>query len=175
LRYVWERKTHLKGWHTKLTWVKSGTASRVYDTPYEIYEKKYGPTLLSSTTDNYELALGLTSQIRSRTLEHRKLKAPLDATAEVKLTFVLGKHITSVSHAKRCYRERNKLMTLHSKRFELKDLSSLTGDLQEKLDKALDRPSQPVYLAFVQVTVRGEEGIDGWIRRPRHAKMRLLD
>lgn len=175
MRYVWERKTHLRGWHTKLTWVKSGTVSRVYDTPYEIYEKKYGPTLLSSTTDNLELALGLTSNIRGRTLERRKVLVPLDATVEVKLTFVLGKHITSVAHAKRCYRERNKLMTLHSLRFELMDLPSLTGDLHKRLDMALDRPSQPVYLAFVQVTIRGDEGQDQFLRKPRYAKAKILE
>jgi len=168
LREIWERKRPLAGWNTKLTWIKSGSKSKVYDTPYEIYQKRHGPTLLSDPAVNADIALSLTSEIG-----HRTRHVPGDSTVEVTLTIAVGRNLDSSNKARKAYRTRNKVATFHSKRYELRDLADLTNNLMDILDRAAQLPSKPSWLAISQVTIRFGEGEEHLIRKPQNARHRV--
>lgn len=168
MRETWERKKPLVGWDTKLTWIKSGTSSRVFDTPFEIYMQKYGPTLLSDTSVNTDVAIGLTASIREKTLERKLNPIPEDSTVEVLLTIVAGRELDSASKAKKNYRARKQVATFHTLRYELKDLKDLSGNIIEKLDIAAQLPSKPSWLVVAQATIRLDMGKEDLLRKGKN-------
>jgi len=171
LRDVWDRKKPLSGWNTNLTWIKSGSASKVYDTPYEIYQKRYGPTQLSDPGINAEIALHLTSEVRSKV----RKRIPLISTVEVTLTVAVGRDLETKIAARKAYRTRSRVATYHSKRYLLKDISNLTSNLIELLDKAAQLPSRPSWLAMAQVTIRVDKEEVDLIKKPAYATHKVTD
>ena len=171
MREVWDRKKPLLGWKTGLIWLKSGSASKVYDTPYEIYQKRYGPDVLSDPGVNAEIALRLTSEVGSKT----RGRIPGSSTIEVTLSVAVGKSLETRNDSRKAYRTKNKVATFHSRRYLLEDLSNLTGNLIDILDKAAQLPSAPAWLAMVQVTIRVSPEERHLVRKPRYAHYKIVD
>jgi len=171
LRDVWDRKRLLSGWNTKLTWIKSGGASKVYDTPYEIYQKRYGPTILSDPGINADLAFHLTSEIRAQVGG----RIPKASTVEVTLTMVVGKSLETRNEARKAYRQRGRMATYHSRRYLLEDISNLTGNIIEKLEIGAQLPSKPAWLVMAQVTIRVDKEEVDLIKKPPYATHKVTD
>lgn len=167
MRETWERTRPLSGWDTRLNWIKSGTASKVYDTPYEIYQKRYGPTQLSDSAINVDIALSLTAEL-SHKLDSRKRRArgayKRGYLIEATVTGVARKDIDTQRKARRAYKARSNVFTLHTSRFELRDLPDFTTDIMEKLDRAAQLPSKPSWLCIVQITIRFDDGDEDLVR-----------
>ena len=118
-REVYTREKPLSRWNTKLNWIKSGSASRVMDVPYEIYSKRYGPDLLAVGTVNIDIALRLGSELRNMIRTRRfKDEHLINTTA----TAVVGKNLDSQAKARRAYRGSERAATMHTHRYRIADL-----------------------------------------------------
>ena len=160
-RYVYSREKALKGWNTRLQWIKSGTQSRAMDVPYEIYEKRYGPDLLSAGTVDIDLTLRFGAQLRN-IIRRRRFQPDhlIGATA----TAVVGRDIDTVQKARRAYRVSGRKATMHTRRYRVANTNSLLADLQEKLDHLAQLPSKPSWLVAIDVTIYFNEGEEDLIK-----------
>ncbi len=161
MRQVWSRTVPLKGWNTHLNWIKSGSRSRVMDVPYEIYEKRYGPTLLASGAINTDIVLSLGSELRD-VVSKRRFKPDhlIGATA----TAVVGRDINTLTKARRAYNGTGRKATMHTHRYRVANLNSLMVNLHGKLDSLADLPSKPSWLVAIDITIYLDEGEELLIR-----------
>ncbi|KKL92080.1 hypothetical protein LCGC14_1888240 [marine sediment metagenome] len=161
MRYVYKRQTPLKGWNTRLQWIRSGSRSRVMDVPYEIYEKRYGPDLLAIGPINIDIILHFGSELRN-IVRARRFKGMhlINATA----TAVVGRDLDTLNKARRAYRGSGKKATLHTRRYPIQNLTSLLADLQGRLDHLAELKSKPSWLVVIDATIYLDEGEEALIK-----------
>ena len=167
-RLIYERKVKLTGWDTHLTWIKSGAESKVMSVPYEIYSKRYSPSLLSVGPLNNNLAFELGDELRRVALS-RHLKP--DHLMQAKATAVVGKSLDTRTKARQQYIKDGKTATEHTYRYRVGDMNALLRGIQRQLDKLAQLPSKPSWLVAVDITIYYEEGEVNLIKKSGEAKV----
>lgn len=170
---TWERVTRPRWGSSRLSWIKSGEQSLVHGTPYEIYEKWYGPTKL--TVENVPT---ITTSIK-RAIQKRLPYFPEEnSKIAIHFTVVKGKdrdgnEITTSQQAKRAYgprvreKQTDKEMketrrtgevgaslgkTSHTDRVEVENLSYVVNQMRTDLLYLLNKQgSNNVWLVVVAV------------------------
>lgn len=170
-RYTYSRMPPLSRWNTNLTWIKSGTKSLATGVPYEIYSKRYGPDILAPGAQNVSIVSQVSWELRD-ILEQKRFR-PTN-TMRASATAVLGREIDTIAKARRAYRSRGRMATVHTKHWQIKSIDSFIVDLHEKLDNLAELPSKPAWLVVIDITIYLEEDDENAIRKPKTARMEII-
>ncbi len=161
----------------RFAWTKSGTNSRVYDTPYEIYEKRYVPVEVTSSNAG-KLGFAIEAEILALISKRRDKKTQIrpDHLIQCSMTCVVDKEVKTSKAALEAYREGKYQTTRHTQRYQVREIrNALIPDMIDRFYEFADMPSKPAWLCIVQLTIRLDDGEEGLIFKGRLSIHKIWD
>lgn len=155
MRRTWAKIKPPARWNTRLQWIKSGEESVVTGTPFEVWERRYGPDLLADNPAIIEMFVqDITSEITKTILEARRFRRGHDRHyIQGKCTAVVGVDLDTRAKARRAASGSGRTATLHARRSPVNRYQQLVQDFRNNLTHLSQLPSKPSWLIAISVTL----------------------
>ena len=169
MRRTWAKMPPPPRWNTSLRWIKSGEESVVTGTPYEVWEKRYGPDLLPDNPAVIEMfTQDIASDITKSIIEASRFsKGHARHYIQGKCTAVVGPDLDTRAKARRAASGGGRQATLHTRRSPIPRFGQFVNDIRQNLTRLSQLPSRPSWLLVVSVTLyyAAEGDVDLIIRK----------
>lgn len=163
LKLTYKTKKPLKGWNTLLHWQLSGERSVATDRPYEVHEKRYGPTPVAEEEVNAGIVEDFASEL-DLVLNKKRFRS--NHAIQGVVVGVVGRNLETRRQARHAYRYgTHRKVGMTTKRKELREINLWYKELEKTLNDLTHNASRNPWLVIIQVTIYFGKGEEHLIKR----------